>query len=75
MDPKGRVAFSLVKNFKSAEYPEGNCKLAWDRLIAKYAPKSAPSLLKLKKQFANCKLKDENIKYHPDNYISSLESL
>jgi len=64
-----------TENCKSVEYPEGNCKLAWDHLIAKYAPKSAPSLLKLKKQFANCKLKDENIKYHPDNYISSLESL
>ena len=36
----GRVAFSLVKNSKSADYPEGNCKIAWDRLTAKYAPKT-----------------------------------
>ena len=26
---EGRVAFSLVKNCVSDEYPEGNCKLAW----------------------------------------------
>ena len=35
---KGKIAFSLVKNSKSSEYPEGNCKIAWDRLVAKYAP-------------------------------------
>ena len=37
---QGKVAFSLVKNCKTAEFPEGNCKLAWDRLEAKYAPKT-----------------------------------
>ena len=36
---QGKVAFSLVKSCVSDEYPEGNCKLAWDRLVAKYAPK------------------------------------
>ena len=39
---QGKVAFSLVKNCISDEYPEGNCKLAWDRLTTKYAPKTAP---------------------------------
>ena len=43
---EGKIAFSLIKNCKTSDYPEGNCKLAWDRLIAKYAPKAAPSLLK-----------------------------
>ena len=47
---QGKVAFSLVKTCKTAKYPEGNCKLAWDRLVAKYSPKTAPSLLKLKKK-------------------------
>ena len=46
---QGKVASSLVKNCKTSDYPEGNCKLAWDRLEAKYAPKTAPSMLKLKK--------------------------
>lgn len=70
---EGKVAFSLVKNCKTAEFPEGNCKLAWDRLESKYAPKTVPSLLKLKKKFANSKLetKDQN----PDEWISELESI
>jgi hypothetical protein len=70
---QGKVAFSLVKNCKTTEYPEGNCKLAWDCLVAKYAPKTAPSLLKLKKEFENCKL--ESIAQYPDEWITSLESL
>ena len=41
----GKVAFSLVKNSKTAEHPGGNCKIAWDRLVSKYTPKTAPSLL------------------------------
>ena len=60
----GKVAFSLVKNCKTREYPEGNCKLAWDRLVAKYAPKTAPSLLKLKKKFHNSRL--ESAEKHPE---------
>ena len=51
----GKVAFNLVKNCKTTEFPEGNCKLAWEPLVAKYAPKPAPSLLKLKEKFANSK--------------------
>ena len=70
---EGKVAFSLVRNCKTDEYPEGNCKLAWDRLVAKYAPKTAPSLLKLKKKFANSKL--EGIDMHPDEWVTELESL
>ena len=71
---RGRVAFSLVKNSKSAAYPEGNCKIAWDRLVAKYAPRTTPSLLKLKKKFANSKLEDD-LKRNPDEWITELEGL
>ena len=69
----GRVAFSLVKNCKSDEYPEGNCKSAWDRLFAKYAPKSVPSLLKMKREFANSRLEEEYT--HPESWIASLENI
>ena len=47
--------------------------MAWDRLIAKYAPKTAPSLLKLKKKFANSRL--ESAEKHPDEWITELESI
>ena len=35
--PVGKVVFELVRNDKSLEFPKGNCKVAWDRLINKYA--------------------------------------
>ena len=55
---QGRVMFSLVQNRKTTQYPEGNYKLACDRLTTKYAPKIAPSLLKSKKKFAHSILGD-----------------
>ena len=69
----GKIAFRLVKNCKSAEFPEGNAKLAWDRLNSKYESKTVPSLLKLKKNFANSKL--ESVENNPDEWISELESM
>ena len=64
--------FSLVKNCKTNEYPKGNLKLKWDRLVTKSAPKTAPSLLKWKKKFANNKL--DSVEKHPDEWITELES-
>ena len=51
-----KVAFGLMKNKISKDFPEGNCKVAWDRLVSKYAPHTASSLLKLKSRFHNSKL-------------------
>ena len=70
---QGKAAFSLVKNCNTAKYPEGNCKLAWDCLVAKYSPKTAPSFLKLKKKFANSQL--ESAETHPGEQMTELESL
>ena len=64
----GKVAFNLVKNCKSDDYPEGNCRLAWDRLVKKYEPHTALNLLKLKKEFANSKLEDGGS--DPDVWVS-----
>ena len=69
----GKVAFKLVKNSKNSDYPEGNCNMAWSRLTAKYAPRTAPSLLKLKREFNNSSL--ENVRKDPDVWILKLESL
>ena len=70
---QGRVAFSLVKNSKTTQYLEGNCKLTWDRLTTMDAPKTAPSLLKLKKKFASSILED--LDRNPDEFITELEGL
>ena len=70
---RGAVVLSLVKNSKTIKYLEGNCKIASDRLTTKYAPKTASSLLKLKKKFANSKL--EGVYRNPDEFIMELEAL
>jgi hypothetical protein len=41
----GKVAFNLVDNAVTSANPEGDSKIAWDRLINKYAPKTAPSYI------------------------------
>ena len=67
----GKAIFYMVKNWKTSKYPEGNCKMACDRMVAKYPPKISPSLLKLKIEFKNIKL--ENVKKYPEDWISDLE--
>ena len=37
----GKVAFGLVRNAKSADFLEGNCKIVWDRMVSKYTPVEA----------------------------------
>ena len=70
---EGRVAFRLVKGCKTKDYEDGLASMAWKRLEAKYASKTAPTLVKLMKQFANCRLKDKE--HDPDEWITELEEL
>ena len=69
----GRVAFELVKNAKSEDFLEGTCKVAWDRLVSKYALYTASFLLKLKSKFHYSKL--ELIDKDPVKLISHLEQI
>ena len=69
----GKVAFGLVKNVKSEDFPERNCKVVWDRLVSKYALHTALSLLKLKSELHNSRL--ELIDKDPNKWISHLEGL
>jgi hypothetical protein len=46
----GRVAFQIVRSSKTTDNPSGDCSLAWTKLHNKFAAKTAPSLLKLKKR-------------------------
>lgn len=70
---QGKIAFNLVDNCSTAEQPEGNCKIAWERLVHKYAPKTAPSYIQLKKDFANSKL--ASVDTDPDEWMTDLECL
>ena len=69
----GKVAFNLVDNCTTSDQPDGNCRLAWERLTNKYAPQTAPSYISLKKNFANSKLHDSFS--NPDEWITNLECL
>jgi gag-polypeptide of LTR copia-type len=47
----------LVKECKSKDYPDGNAATVRERLKNKYEPISAPSMVKLEKQFRGRALK------------------
>jgi hypothetical protein len=46
-----KVAFNIIRGCKTKDYPDGNGAIAWERLNNKYEPVSAPSMVKLEKQF------------------------
>jgi hypothetical protein len=66
----GKVALNLVKGCKNKDYADGNASLAWERLKNKYEQQSAPSLVKMEKQFRQSALKKGQ---DPDIWITELE--
>jgi gag-polypeptide of LTR copia-type/Zinc knuckle len=68
----GKIAFNLVQGCKSKDYPDGNAATAWERLKNKYEPISAPSMVKLEKQFRGLALKKGQ---DPEVWITELEDL
>jgi len=69
----GKVAFNIVKMCKDKDYPEGNGRDAWLKLSNKYVSKSSQTLVKLKNEFAKCKLKKDT--KEPDKWITKLEEI
>ena len=56
---QGKTAFHLVDHSVTPEQSDGNCKIAWQKLTQKYyLPKTVPSYIKFKKEFANSTLGD-----------------
>jgi hypothetical protein len=53
----GKVAFNIIRGFKTKDYPDDNGAIAWERLKNKYEPDSALSLVKLEKKFRDLSLK------------------
>ena len=62
-----------MSNAKSADFSKGNCKIAWDMLVSRYASHTTSSLLKLKSELHNSKL--ESIEKDPNEWISNLDEL
>jgi hypothetical protein len=53
----GKIPFKTVKAWKSKDYLDGNAITSWKKLKNKYEPVSAPSMVKLQKQFRYSSLK------------------
>ena len=70
---QGKTPFHLVDNSVTPEQPDDNCKIAWQKLTQKHLPKTAPSYIKLKKEFANSTLGD--VSTPPDKWVSELQSV
>jgi hypothetical protein len=47
----GKIAFNIVKGCKTKNYPDKNVASSWEKSTNKYEPVSAPSMVKLDKQF------------------------
>ena len=52
----GRVAFSIIKNTRSEEYPSGNAHKAWAAFKRKYEPDTITERLKLEESFYTARL-------------------
>jgi gag-polypeptide of LTR copia-type len=68
----GKVVFNIVRGCKSKDYPDGNATTAWEKLKNKYEPTSAPSMVKLDKQFRDSSLKKGE---DPEVWITQLEDI
>ena len=69
----GRTAFQVLRGTKTPEYSKGNAVLAWERLRNKYAPRTAPTLIALNKEFVNSK--PEGAEADPDVWLTKLEGI
>jgi gag-polypeptide of LTR copia-type/Zinc knuckle len=68
----GKIAFNLIKGYKSKHYPDRNAAIAWERLKNKNEPISAPSMIKSEEQFQGLSLKTD---HHSELWITELEDL
>jgi hypothetical protein len=67
-----KVAFNIIRGCKTKDYPDGNSAISWERIQNKYEPVSAPSMVKLEKQFRELSLKKGQ---DPEVWITELEDL
>jgi hypothetical protein len=68
----GKFAFNIVRGCMSKDYPDGNATTACEKLKNKYEPTSAPSMVKLNKQFRFSSLKKGE---DPEVWITQVEGI
>jgi gag-polypeptide of LTR copia-type len=67
------ICLGLVNSSRSEDMPEGDARLAWKNMVARFAPTTKANLIKTRKQFVESKLDD--IRMDPDEWIQNLELL
>ena len=67
-----RLRLTSSKDGKTKDYPDGNAASAWEKLKNKYEPVSAPSIVKLDRQFRELTLKKGQ---DPEVWITELEDI
>jgi gag-polypeptide of LTR copia-type len=65
------VCVGNVDTSRSETLPEGDAKLAWKNLVAKFEPTTKANLIKIKKEFSESSL--DGIETDPDQWIQGLE--
>jgi len=65
------VCFGIVNSSRSKQLPEGDARLAWMNLTAKFEPTTKGNLIQMKRDFIENKL--SSISQDPDQWIQSLE--
>ena len=67
------ICFGIIDNCKTAELPDGDAQIAWKSLNEKFEPKTKANLIKTKREFTECVLKEATT--DPDVWIKNLEFL
>ena len=68
----GRIAFQLVNNSRSVDNQNCDAKIAWDRLVVKYEPSTAPRYMTLERDLVNSKLAFNK---NPDGWMTYVGQL
>lgn len=67
------VVFGIVDEASSDKFPDGDARVAWKKLNAKFEPKTGANKVQLKSEFQRMKLMDPDD--DPDEWITALELL
>ncbi len=67
------TAYDRVENARDSDFPNGNAKVAWDKLVKKYQPDSLTEAASLEKKFE--KLTLSNPKKDPEDFVEALLTL
>ena len=63
----GMIAFHIVKGCKKKDHPDRKADVSWEKLKNEHEPTSAPSMVKLDKQFRDSSLKKD---HYPEVWIT-----